>query len=85
MKNSWAPKIIICSVVIAVLINIFLPMILAPLANKNEKKPTKGAKNLNFKEQIMHMMVHHNNVPITSTLIVAVVVGLSVSISTLIC
>ena len=50
---------------------------LSPFATKDEIKPPNGAANLSFKEQIMHMLVHHKQVMITSSLIVALLVGLS--------
>ena len=73
-------RIISCSISIAVVINIILPLIAQRYATKDEKSPPQkgGAKSLSFKGQIMHMLVHHAQVPFTSTLIVAVIVGLSV-------
>jgi hypothetical protein len=71
-------KLIGCSVLIAVVINIVLPMIATPFATKEEAHPSNGAHNLSFKGQIMHMLVHHGHVPISSSLIVAVIVGISV-------
>ena len=68
------------SVVIAVILNLILPSIVKPYATKEQIKPPAGAHNLNFFDQIMHMLVHHNQVPLTSSLIVALIVGLSVEI-----
>tara|TARA_B100001115_G_C15445903_1_gene209695 strand:- start:37 stop:321 length:285 start_codon:yes stop_codon:yes gene_type:complete len=69
------------SVLIAVIINIVLPYLLKPFATKKEIKPPNGAHNLSFKEQLMHMFVHHAQVPLTSSVIVAVIVSLSVYFS----
>ncbi len=66
------------SAVIGVLLNIFLSLVLGPFASKEEIKPSKGAANLSFKSQIMHMLVHHGQVLFSSSLIVALLVGLSV-------
>lgn len=66
------------AVMVAVIINIVLPYILRPFATKNEIKPPNGAHNLFLKEQLMHMFVHHAQVPLTSSIIVAVIVSLSV-------
>jgi len=66
------------SVIIAVLLNLLLPAIVKPYATPEEIKPPHGADKLPFKSQIVHMLVHHAQVPITSSLIIAAIVGLSV-------
>ena len=66
------------AVMVAVIINLLLPYMLKPFATKNEIKPPNGAHNLSFTEQLMHMFVHHAQVPLTSSIIVAVIVSLSV-------
>jgi len=66
------------AVMVAVIINLVLPYMLKPFATKNEIKPPNGAHNLSFKEQLMHMFVHHAQVPLTSSIIVAIIVALSV-------
>ena len=71
-------KLIISAVCIAIFLNIVLPMILTPLATPEEVKPLKGAKSLSLKGQFMHMMVHHNQVMLSSSVIIALIVGLSV-------
>ena len=63
---------------VAVIINLVLPYVLKAFATKNEIKPPNGAHNLSFKEQLMHMFVHHAQVPLTSSIIVGVIVSLSV-------
>ena len=71
-------KLIVYSIIVAVVINLVLPHIVKPFASKEQIKPPKGAHNLPFFDQIMHMMVHHAQVPLTSSIIIAVIVGLSV-------
>ena len=67
---------------IGVAINIVLPMIVKPFATPDEiKPPTGNAKDLNMKQQLIHMMVHHAQVPVSSSIIVGTIVGLSVFIS----
>ena len=66
------------SACIGIVLNIVLPMILTPMALPEEVKPPRGAKNLSPKGQFMHMMVHHNQVVLMSSLIVALIVFLSV-------
>ncbi len=64
-------------IIVAVLINLVLPRALMPFATPDEIKPPNGAENLSFKEQLMHMFVHHAQVPLTSSIIVAIIVTLS--------
>tara|TARA_Y100000748_G_C15494136_1_gene487593 strand:- start:1109 stop:1369 length:261 start_codon:yes stop_codon:yes gene_type:complete len=68
------------SVLIAVALNIGLAFALSPFATPDEIKPPNGAQNLSFKSQFMHMLVHHKQVLFTSSLIVAIVVALSISL-----
>ena len=57
-------------------------MIVKPFATPDEiKPPTGNAKDLNMKQQLIHMMVHHAQVPVSSSIIVGTIVGLSVFIS----
>tara|TARA_Y100000768_G_C23423092_1_gene427015 strand:- start:137 stop:391 length:255 start_codon:yes stop_codon:yes gene_type:complete len=74
-------KMLMYSCVIAILINLILPMVLMPFATDDEIKPPNGASNLPFKEQLMHMFVHHAQVPVTSSVIVFVIVLLSIVLS----
>lgn len=66
---------------IGVIINLFLPRLLMPFATEDEIKPPNGAVNLSFKKQLMHMFVHHAQVPLTSSIIVAVIITLSIILS----
>ena len=66
------------AILIGVILNIVLPLLLDPLATPEEKKPPNGASKLSLKGQFMHMMVHHGQVPLMSSLIIALIVGLSV-------
>lgn len=66
------------AIFMGVVLNIVLPLILSPFATDEEKKPPNGAASLSFKGQFMHMMVHHNQVVFMSSLIIALIVGLSV-------
>ena len=65
-------------VIFGVLLNIVLPLVLKPYATEEEKIPPNGAASLSLKGQFMHMMVHHNQVPFMSSVIIAIIVGLSV-------
>jgi len=63
--------------VIGIVLNIALSYGLSPFATSEEVKPPNGASNLAFKSQIMHMLVHHKQVMLSSSLIVALLVGIS--------
>ena len=69
---------ILNAIVIGVVLNLVLPVLLKPFATEEEKKPPNGAASLSPKGQFMHMMVHHGQVPVMSSLIIALIVGLSV-------
>ena len=67
---------------IGVAINIILPKIVKPYATEDEIKPPSGnAADLPFKSQLIHMMVHHAQVPLSSSIIVGTIVGLSYILS----
>ena len=70
-------KLIMTSVVVSVLLNIVLSLVASPFATKDQVKPPNGAANLPFLSQIMHMLVHHKQVMLSSSLIVALLVGIS--------
>ena len=65
----------------AVILNIVLPQVLKNFATEEEIKPPNGAQHLSFKGQIMHMFVHHAQVPVSSSIIVAVIVAASIILS----
>lgn len=68
-------------VIYAVVLNIVLPHVLKNFATKDEIKPPNGAQNLSFKGQLMHMFVHHAQVPVSSSIIIAVIVAVSIILS----
>tara|TARA_X000001036_G_scaffold438331_1_gene485858 strand:- start:1397 stop:1645 length:249 start_codon:yes stop_codon:yes gene_type:complete len=70
-------KISLVAAVLGILLNIVLSYSFYPFATKNEIKPPNGADKLSFKSQIMHMLVHHKQVILTSSLIVGLLVGIS--------
>lgn len=75
MKESTC---ILNAMICGLALNLLLPLLLKPLATPDEVKPPEGAASLSYKGQFMHMMVHHNQVPLMSSLIVMLIVGLSV-------
>jgi len=71
-------KVILCAVLVGIVVNLVLPFVLKPFATPEQIKPPNGAENLSFLDQLMHMFVHHAQVPLTSSIIVAVIVLVSV-------
>jgi len=59
------------------MLNIILSFGLAPFASDAEQSPPDGASKLSYKEQFMHMLYHHQQVILTSSFIVFIVVFLS--------
>lgn len=66
------------AIFMGVVLNIVLPLVLSPFATEEERIPPNGAASLSLKGQFIHMMVHHNQVVLMSSLIIALIVGLSV-------
>lgn len=71
-------KILSISILVAIVLNLSLPPLFNLLATEKQKKPPNGADKLPFGDQLMHMFVHHAQVPLTSSIIIMVIVGLSV-------
>ena len=69
------------AILFAIALNLILPYIFTPFASQFEIKPPSGAGLLSLKGQFMHMMVHHNQVPVSSSVIIALIVGSSVFMS----
>ena len=71
-------KCIVNAMIMGVILNLVLPLFVTPIATKEEIKPPDGAAALSYKGQFVHMLVHHNQVPVMSSFIVALIVGLAV-------
>lgn len=80
MKLQHNHKVLLCSVVVGVLLNLALPAILKSYATPKQVNPPNGAHKLPFLDQVMHMFVHHAHVPISSSVIIAVIVFVSVMV-----
>ena len=51
------------AVMVGVGINLILPKLVTPMATPEEVKPPTGnAKDLDMKQQLVHMLVHHGQV-----------------------
>lgn len=71
----------ITAAIIGSLLNIALASMSLPLATDDEISPPNGAANLPIKSQLMHMLVHHNQVLLTSSAIVFALVFLSTNLA----
>ena len=78
-------KFLMCVVAVSVVLNIVLPMLAAQVASPEQVTPPNGAANLAFQDQVIHMLVHHSQVPVTSSLIVAAIVAISVCLGKAVC
>ena len=72
--------IVIQSVVAGVVLNIVLSLVVSQFATPEQIAPPNGAAALSYPDQFVHMLVHHRQVLLMSSLIVAIVVAASVSI-----
>jgi len=69
MKNNC--NTILCAIVVAVLINLIVPQVL-----KGKGGHTASGKTIG--QEIRDMMTHHANTPVSSSIVMAVIVGVSV-------
>jgi hypothetical protein len=50
--------------VVGVVLNVFFSAVLSPFATQDQKTPPLHVQELSYFSQMMHMLVHHNQVPI---------------------
>jgi hypothetical protein len=72
----------ICAVTVAVLINLILPQLAKLVATDKQKQMTTQTGVVN---KVVHMLVMHADTPITSSLIVALIVCLSICLGPMLC
>jgi hypothetical protein len=71
----------ICAVfaaIVSIILNLLLPNLVKKIASKEEISQENGVYSLSFTQQLMHMLVHHAQVPLTSSILVSVITFLSV-------
>ena len=73
-------KCIINAVIYAIALNLILPLIAKRFATPEEIKPPNGAEKLSLKSQLMHMLIHHSQVPFTSSIIIVLIVASSITL-----
>ena len=78
MAHHSDHRIILLSAIIAVILNVTLAFSLSAIASEKQSKPPNGASELGYVDQFMHMLVHHKQTLLVSSVIVALVVALSV-------
>lgn len=73
------------AIFVGILLNLIIPLLLAPFATEEERIPKKGISSLSLKGQFMHMMVrnvdmmkYHPLSVFIISLILALIIGLSV-------
>ena len=59
------------------ILNISIPKVAAYFAKPEEINPPKGPNNLSYKGQMMHMLVHHSQTPLSSSIVTFVMVFLT--------
>ena len=69
------------SIFVAVILNLALPYLISQYATPEETKPPNGVNALSVKGQIMHMLVQHKQVPLSSSVVVALLLFLSMYIA----
>ena len=74
-------KISLYAGLIGVLLNIVLSAAVMPFATSDQITPPNGAENLSYFSQFIHMLVHHNQVVLTSSLIIFKLVYISTIVS----
>ena len=71
-------KQVLNAVVYAVLLNVVLSLVVSNFASPSEVNPPNGASSLDFKGQLVHMMVNHGKTLVSSSLLVALLVAVAV-------
>ena len=67
-------KVLLCTVLVAVALNLVLPMVVKHFATEAQ---VAGGEGLNLWDQMMHMLIHHGRTPVSSSLVVVAVVVLA--------
>ena len=71
---------ILKAAIIAIILNLILPYFISPFATEKEKNSCIKDTDLNFKEKFVIMLLHHQYMPIMSSIIVAIVIFISFNI-----
>ena len=74
-------KIIINSVIFAIILNVILSFFFTWTTSIKEKNIINKSENLNFKQQITYIFINNQKYIYSSTLIIAFIVALSIGLS----
>ena len=75
-------KVALYNSVVGVVLNVVLALFLAMFATDDQKFPPNGKpQDLSYFDQAMHMLVHHEQVLLTSSVIIFAIVFLSTVIA----
>ena len=77
-------NIVLKAALISMVLNLILPYFVSPFATEKEKNACIKDKNLSFKEKFMIMLLHHQLMPVMSSVIGAIVLLVSVTLAKLI-
>ena len=85
MKLSEDPKmnLLLCSMVMGVLVNLVVPNLAKFVASDKQKDHTHKPEGI--VDEAMTMLVHHANTPVSSSIVVAIVVGAAVYLAQTYC
>ena len=76
--------LIMTSVLIAVLLNLILPLLMRPLIPERLLKQDKDDSNDTILDSLIKMLIHHEKNKFSSSLIIALVVTISISLGLII-
>lgn len=76
MNNYNLYMLVFSTAIIGILLNLIIPHIFINIANDEEKDVSN--EDIGLKGNIMRMLVYNSHYPLTSSIVIAVAVGLSV-------
>jgi hypothetical protein len=71
-------KSVLNAIIYAVILNVVLSLVVSNFATPAEINPPNGASSLDFKGQIIHMLVHHGKTLVSSSILIAILVAVAV-------
>ena len=74
-------NIALYAAIIGSLLNVILSASVMPFATSDQISPPNGAQNLSYLSQFIHMLVHHNQVILVSSIIIFALVYISTILS----
>ena len=71
-------KIVACSVLVAVALNIISSFVLLPYIEESDRNPSSGVKNLDDQGKFNHLLYTNTEIPLMSSLFLAGIIYVSV-------